>query len=121
MEDFFSHICAFGVDYENAIGHCRGDFNTQGAPVINEVNFTKETGMFFKCCEPYFQSRCTKGKGHQINHNNGQFPTGTVSFQASQQIKPGNDISLSSTMKHFLSRIGEKYTLQNFKHLIRCS
>ena len=34
-------------------------------------------------------------------------------FQEPQQIKPGDDISLSvSTIKHFLGGIGEKYTFQ---------
>ena len=52
-------------------------------------------------------------KCHQNNHKSGQFTAGTLSFQASQQIKPANDISLNaSTIKHFLNRIGEKYTLQ---------
>ena len=52
-------------------------------------------------------------KFHQNNHNSCQFPTGTMSFQVSQQIKPGDDISFSvNTIKHFRSRIGEKYALQ---------
>ena len=52
-------------------------------------------------------------KFHQNNCNSGQFPAGNLSFQASQQIKPGDHISLSvSIMKHFTGRIGEKYTLQ---------
>ena len=47
------------------------------------------------------------------NHNSGQSPTGPISFQASQQIKVGDDISLSvNKIKHFLSKIGEKYSLQ---------
>ena len=43
---------------------------------------------------------------------------GILSFQESQQIKPGDDISLEvSTIKHFLARLGEKYTLQKKSNL----
>ena len=39
------------------------------------------------------------------NHNSGQFPTGTTSLQASQQIKAGDGISLKvNTIKHFSAR-----------------
>ena len=45
------------------------------------------------------------------------FLTSSLSFQASQQIKPceGNSLSVS-TIKHFLSRMGEKYTLQKMSN-----
>ena len=52
-------------------------------------------------------------KLHQNNHNNSEFPTGNLSFQASQKIGPDDEIALSvSTIKHFYGRVGEKYTLQ---------
>ena len=38
------------------------------------------------------------------------FPTGTLSFQVSQQIRSGDDLSVSiNTSKQFLRKIGEKY------------
>ena len=45
---------------------------------------------------------------------------GTLSFQVSQEIKPGDDISLSaSTVKCFLNMIEEKYALlEKIKHFI---
>ena len=49
----------------------------------------------------------------QNYHNNGMFPTGTISFQASKQVKPGDDISSTVKMlKCFLSKLGNHYTLQ---------
>ena len=55
-----------------------------------------------------FNNSC---KFQQKNHRRGQFPTGTKSFQASQQIKAGDDISLSvNTVKHFVSKIDERFT-----------
>ena len=49
----------------------------------------------------------------QQNYDNGQFPTGTISFQVSKQVNPGDDIS--STIKIincFLGKLGKNYTLQ---------
>ena len=47
-------------------------------------------------------------KVHQNNHKSGQFPIGTIVFQASQQIKVADDILLSvNTIKHFLGNISE--------------
>ena len=49
----------------------------------------------------------------KISHNSGQFNIDTISFQASQQVKAGNEILLiGNTTKVFLSKTGEKYTLQ---------
>ena len=77
------------------------------------------------------QSRCMENKDHPNNkfqnykkidnpeefcqnkHATGQFPTGTLSLQASQPTKAGDKISLSvNTIKHFLGKIGEKDALQ---------
>ena len=53
-------------------------------------------------------------KFFENNCNSSHFSTGTLSFHASQQIKPGDDISLSvDPIKHFLGKSGERYTLQN--------
>ena len=48
----------------------------------------------------------------QTYHNSSQFPTGTILFQASKQVWSGDDILTVSTIKCFLAKIGEKYTLQ---------
>ena len=50
------------------------------------------------------------------HRNNNTLPTGTLSFQASQQIKSGNDISFSiNTIKCFLGKLCEKYSLKKKK------
>ena len=108
----------------------RVDFDALEAPTISQVRSTNEPGPCFKWSGPHFQKKWVKNKGHsntsprtrktnnshkfhQNNCNSSTFTAGTLSFQASHQIKPGNDISLSvNTVKHFLSRKGEKYTLQ---------
>ena len=52
-------------------------------------------------------------KSQQNYHNNCQFSTDTISFQVSKQVKSGDDISSTVNMiKSFLSKKGEKYTLQ---------
>ena len=52
-------------------------------------------------------------KLQQNYHDNGLFPTGTVSFQATKQVKQSDDISSTvKMMKHFLGKLGENYTLQ---------
>ena len=62
---------------------------------------------------PELQENQQFSKSHQNDCNGSQFPTGTLSFQESQQIKPYDDILMSvSTIKHFLGRIGRKYTLK---------
>ena len=95
-----------------------------------KLKSSKEPGPHFKCGGPHFQNM-SKNKCHSNNmlqnykkahnshkfnentHNSSQFPTLTLSFQASQQVQPGGDISLSvNTIKHFLSKLSEKYTLQ---------
>ena len=41
------------------------------------------------------------------------FSTGTLSFQESQQIRPGDNMSLSiDTIKCFIAKIQEKYSLK---------
>ena len=41
------------------------------------------------------------------------FPTGTLSFQASQPIQTGNDMSVSTdTIKWFLGKISERYSFK---------
>ena len=59
----------------------------------------------------------------QKNYNSGQFPAGTLPFQASQQIKAVDDILMSvNIINCFLSKIGEKYYLtKEVKHPILCS
>ena len=45
------------------------------------------------------------------------FPSGTLSFQASQEIRSGKDISLNiNTTKFFLGKIGEQYNLKMKTH-----
>ena len=93
-----------------------------GAPVINDIKSTKTRPMLQMWVGLHFQNRWMESKCHhnnkvqnykKINNSHKFLPTGTIYFQASQQIKPGDDILLSvSKMKHFLSTIGEKYTLQ---------
>ena len=131
MEDCFSNMCTFGTGYKRAKGYFRADFNAPETTMINEVKSTTELGLCFKCSQPHFQHRCTANTGHptnkfpkykkvnnpqmfcQKNHNSDHFHTGTISFQASQQIREGDDVLLSvNTIKHFLGKIGEKYTLQ---------
>ena len=51
-------------------------------------------------------------KSRQNYHKNDQFPTATILYQASKQVKPGDDISLTINMiKHLFSKINKKYTL----------
>ena len=51
-------------------------------------------------------------KAWKNSHKNGQHLTAIISFQLSKQKKSGDTISLTvNAIKHFLSRIGEKYTL----------
>ena len=46
-------------------------------------------------------------------HNNGEFSTGSISFQASKQVKTDDGISLTTnTIKCFLGKIGKNYFLQ---------
>ena len=52
-------------------------------------------------------------KPQQYYHDNGQFPTGTISFQAFKQVKPGGDISSAiKAIKCILSKLSKNYTLQ---------
>ena len=47
------------------------------------------------------------------NKNTHWFPAGTLSFQASQPIRSGKDISVSiDTIKWFLGKIGEKHSFK---------
>ena len=49
-------------------------------------------------------------------------PTGTISFQVSKQVKPGDDISLTvNLIKDFLSKIGEVYFTKEVKNSIQFS
>ena len=98
MEGCSSDSHAFGAGYERAKGYSRVGFYAPEVPKINEVKSTKEPGPCFKYGGPHFQRRCTKKKSYpndksqndkKINnshtfwqnyHNNGQFPTGTISF-----------------------------------------
>ena len=110
LEDCFSDIYAFSVGYERATCFLRVDFNAPGAPAISEVRSTKEPGLCFKCGGLHFHNKYRKNKGHfnsklqnynktnnfqkfhQNNYSSSQFPTGTLSFQASENFKPGDDI-----------------------------
>ena len=52
-------------------------------------------------------------KFHDNRSNDNMFHTGTLSFQASQQIKSADDISFSiNTTKHFLCKIAKIYSLK---------
>ena len=138
MEDCFSNIHSFVAGYEKAKGYCRADFDAPEVLVINEAKSTKEPGPCFKCSETHFWSRCTKDKGYPNNkfqkykiinnpyklcqnkYTNGQFPTGAISFQASQQIKAGDDISIECQHNKvfFFGKMGEKYTLQRKSNIL---
>ena len=130
IEDCFTNIHPFGARYKRAKAYSRADIHASEVPVINEAKSTKELKLCFKCGGPHFQSRYMKKsylnnkspnykktdhshKLWQNYHNGGQFPTATISFQVSMQVKPGDDISSTVNMiKFFFSKIGEKYSLQ---------
>ena len=130
MKYCISDIHAFGARYERTNCYSRTDFHAQEVP-INKVKSIKEPGPCYKCSGPHFQCRFMKNesypsekfqnckkidnshKSQQNDHNNGQFPTSTISFKASKQVKPCDDISPTvNTIQHLLGKIGEKYTLQ---------
>ena len=129
MEHCFSNICAFGTRYERAKGYSRVDFHTTEAPVFNEVKSTKNQdhasnavdhisrgGMKIKNYSNDKSQNYKKidypHKFWQNYHNNSQFPTCTISFQASKQVKLGDDIlSTVNMIKCFISKIGDKFTL----------
>ena len=47
------------------------------------------------------------------NNKSNMFPMGTLSFQASQPIRSGNDMLVSiDTIKCFLGKIGERYSFK---------
>ena len=130
MEGFFRDIHAFGVGYKRAKGYKRAEFNSLEASIIYEVKSTKHPALCFRCCVPYFKNTCTKYTDqskkrsqslsstrqnykridnpqnfHNNGNNNNIFPTGTLSFHISQQIKPDDNISSSiNTIKHFLRK-----------------
>ena len=68
-----------------------------------------------------FQNYKKPYNAHKIDkniHSSSQFSTGALSFQLPQHVKPGDNISLNvNTNKHFLSKLGEKYTLQKSQQL----
>ena len=120
MYDCFRGICNIGTGYKGAKGYCRCKYNTPEALTITEVKTTKKPELCYKCRGPHFQSNCTNLMGnnshkfqnrtlaqqnymgnnykHEFFDNkssSNMFPTGTLSFQATQQIRSGDEMSLN--------------------------
>ena len=56
MEDCFRGIPTFGMGYKRTKDYCRPAFNAQEASSINEVQSTKDPGLWFRCGGPNFQN-----------------------------------------------------------------
>ena len=127
MKDCFCDICTFSGGQERAKGYSRADFYVSGPPAIYKVKSTEELGLCFKCSGPHFQNSCRKNKGHlKKSFRITRKFTILTSFikiiilvviflqvlYPLQQIKPDDTPFSVITIKHFPSRIGEKYTLQ---------
>ena len=93
----------------------------------NEIQAAKKTGLCYRFRRPHLQCECKSKSNNKFQNklatqhtqkcnnktNNHMFPTGTSLFQASQPVTPGKDVSLSmDDIKHLLSRLWEKYSLQ---------
>ena len=114
----FRDIHTIGAGYQRVKGYCKADFNIPEASTITEVKTMKEPGLSYRCSGLLFQNDCTDHKSNTINklhntsstcqnyrgsnyttkfhdnRNNGSMlPTGTLSFQTSQHIKSGIDLS----------------------------
>ena len=130
MEDCFRDICNIGAGYERAKGYWRTDFSDPEALKITDVKTIKEPGLWCRCSRSHFQNNCTNHKSntsnkfqntsstwqnyqgsnytqifHDSKDNSNMFPTGTLAFQAMQQIKSGENLSVSiNTIKCFLRK-----------------
>ena len=132
MEDCFRDICNIDAWYEKVKGYCSAKYNAPEASAITEAKTMREPRLCYKCGGLHFQSNCTNLKKSNSNifqnkttkqqnykgnnytnkfcdNKGNMFLKGTMSFQASQQIRPSDDILVNiDSIKCFIGKRGEK-------------
>ena len=132
-EKCFSDIHNIGAGNEWVKAYCRVKFNNPDATSTAEVKTMWKIGSCYKCRGLHFLCNCTNNsskksltktpttkpqrkqlhKFHNNKSNDKMFPSGTLSFKASQPIRSSNNMLVSiGTIQHILGKTAERYSFK---------